>query len=103
MKQAHFGLDPVSKKTRRRVFLDEMQQVVPRAELVAVIAPQAPKPDKAKGGRPPFTRDAMLRIQCMQQWFGLSDPAMEEALQATPMLREFAGLAGLARMPDEPT
>jgi transposase, IS5 family len=103
MKQAHFGLDPVLKKTRRRVFLDEMERVVPWAELVALIAPHAPKPDKVKGGRPPFALDAMLRIHCMQQWFGLSDPAMEEALHDTPMLREFAGLAGQARMPDETT
>ena len=103
MKQAHFGLDPVLKRTRRRVFLDEMQQVVPWAELVALIAPYAPKPNKAKGGRPPFAVDTMLRVRCMQQWFGLSDPAMEEALHDTPMLREFAGLAGMARMPDETT
>ncbi len=103
MMQTHFGLDPVLRKTRRRVFLDEMQQVVPWSDLVALIAPHAPVPNKAKGGRPPFALDAMLRIHCLQQWFGLSDPAMEEALHDTPMLREFAGLAGLCRMPDETT
>lgn len=46
----------------------------------------------------------MLRIHFMQQWFGLSDPAMEEALHDVPLYREFAGLdAGVTRMPDEST
>jgi IS5 family transposase len=46
----------------------------------------------------------MLRIHFMQQWFGLSDPAMEESLHDVPLYREFAGLdAGLSRLPDEST
>ena len=46
----------------------------------------------------------MLRIHFMQQWFGLSDPAMEEALHDVPLYREFAHLdAGATRMPDEST
>jgi len=40
----------------------------------------------------------------MQQWFGYSDPGMEEALHDVPMLREFAGLdAGEDVVPDETT
>jgi transposase, IS5 family len=103
MKQAKLGFDPIAKKTRRSVFLDEMEKVVPWGELVALVEPHAPKADKAKGGRPPFAVNAMLRVHFMQQWFGLGDLAMEEALHDTPMLREFAGLSGLARMPDEST
>jgi IS5 family transposase len=46
----------------------------------------------------------MLRIHFMQQWFSLSDPAMEEALHDTPIYREFAGLDnGMSRIPDETT
>ena len=46
----------------------------------------------------------MLHIHFMQQWFGLSDPAMEEALFDVPMYREFAQLPeGLVRLPDEST
>jgi IS5 family transposase len=41
----------------------------------------------------------MLRIHFMQQWFGLSDMAMEEALFHTPMHRHFAGLDSMARLP----
>jgi IS5 family transposase len=46
----------------------------------------------------------MLRIHYLQQWFGLSDPAMEEALHDMPVYREFAKLDGvLDRLPDEST
>jgi transposase, IS5 family len=59
---------------------------------------------KAKTGRPPFGIETMLRIHYLQQWFGLSDPAMEEALHDVPLYREFAKLEGVtARLPDETT
>ena len=45
----------------------------------------------------------MLRIHFMQQWFTLSDPAMEEAFFDTPLYREFAQLEEFARLPDEST
>ena len=80
-----------------------MDLVVPWVELVALIAPHAPTPG-AKGGRPPFSVQTMLRIHFLQQWFNLSDPAMEEALYDTPMFREFVGLdAGEDNLPDEST
>ena len=95
------GFELVTKKTRKRQFLDEMNLVVPWSELVGLIQPHAPT---GKTGRPPFVVSTMLRIHFMQQWFGLSDPAMEEALHDVPLYREFAGLdAGATRMPDEST
>jgi len=95
------GFEIVTKRTRKREFLDEMNQVVPWAELIALIEPHAPA---GKTGRPPFAVSIMLRIHFLQQWFGLSDPAMEEALHDVPLYREFAGLdAGVTRMPDEST
>jgi IS5 family transposase len=45
----------------------------------------------------------MLRIHCLQLWWNLSDPAMEEELHERPLYRRFAGLEGAARMPDETT
>jgi len=94
----------VTKRTRKRVFLDEMSLVVPWTELVGLIQPFAPTGAGAKGGRPSFALETMLRIHFLQQWFGLSDPAMEEALHDTPLYCEFARLdAGMARMPDETT
>ena len=101
MKQTDLGLNLTSKRTRKREFLDEMNLVVPWAELIALISPFAPE---GKKGRPPFAVGRMLRIHFMQQWFGLSDPAMEEALHDTPLYREFAGLDNwTSRLPDEST
>ena len=97
------GFERKTKRTRKREFLDEMNLVVPWAELVSLIAPHAPAAG-AKGGRPPFAVETMLRIHFLQQWFNLSDPAMEEALYDTPMFREFAGLdMGEDNLPDEST
>ena len=101
MKQSDLGLNLTSKRTRKREFLDEMNCVAPWAELVALVAPFAPD---GKRGRPPFAVETMLRLHFMQQWFGLSDPAMEEALHDVPLYREFAGLDNwTTRLPDEST
>jgi transposase, IS5 family len=97
------GYERKTKRTRKREFLDEMNLVVPWAELVGLVTPHAPARG-AKGGRPPFAVETMLRIHFLQQWFNLSDPAMEEALYDTPMFREFAGLdVGEDHLPDEST
>ena len=97
------GYERKTKRTRKREFLDEMNLVVPWAELVSLIAPHAPAPG-AKGGRPPFAVETMLRIHFLQQWFNLSDPAMEEALYDMALFREFVGLdAGEDNLPDEST
>jgi len=75
--------------------------VIPWSELLALIAPHAPA---GKTGRPPFPAEVMLRIHLLQQFFGHSDPAMEEALHDIPLYREFAHLdAGITRLPDEST
>jgi IS5 family transposase len=103
MDQMTFGLDPLPKKTRKEVFLDEMNQVVPWAVLVALIQPHARGAHQALGGRPPFPIETMLRIHCLQLWWNLSDPAMEEELHERPLYRRFVGLEGAARMPDETT
>ena len=103
MNQSTLGLDPLPKKTRKEVFLDEMNQVVPWAALVALIQPHARGAHQTLGGRPPFAVETMLRIHCLQLWWNLSDPAMEEELHERPLYRRFVGLDGAARMPDETT
>ena len=101
MKQLGLGLNLSTKKTRKRELLEEMERVVPWAVLVQIVEPHYPR---AKTGRPPFAIETMLRIHYLQQWFGLSDPAMEEALHDVPLYREFARLDGAtARLPDETT
>ena len=101
MKQISLGLNLSTKKTRKREFLDEMERVVPWKALVQIIEPYWPK---SKTGRPPFAIETMLRIHYLQHWFGLSDPAREEALHDVPLYLEFAGLSsGASRIPDEST
>lgn len=100
MKQATLNLSLSAKKTRKQVFLQQMDQVVPWTALVELIAPYYPE---GKTGRPPFSLMTMLRIHFMQQWFTLTDPAMEEAFFDTPLYREFAQLEEFGRLPDEST
>ena len=88
------------KKTRREVFLEEMEQVVPWKALLKVIEPHYPM---AGRGRRPYPLLAMLRVHLMQNWFALSDPAMEEALYEIASLRHFAGLKLSEAIPDETT
>ncbi len=98
---ATVGFELATKRTRKRQFLEEMNLIVPWRELVNLISPHAPV---SMMGRPPFAVETMLRIHFMQQWFGLSDPAMEEAMHDTPVMCQFAQLdSGLSRLPDEST
>lgn len=75
-----------------------MEQVVPWAALVALIAPYYPE---GRTGRSPFSLLTMLRIHFMRQEFTLSDPATEEAFFDTPLYREFDQLDEFGRLPDE--
>ena len=89
------------KRTRREMFLAEMEQVVPWTALLALIEPHYPT--TGRPGRQPYALATMLRIHFLQQWYALSDPAMEEALFDTPVMRRFARLSGLDNIPDETT
>jgi IS5 family transposase len=88
------------KKTRREIFLAEMEQVVPWKSLLNLIEPFYPV---AGQGRHPYPLDTMLRVHLMQNWFGLSDPAMEEALYEITPMRVFARLSLTEAIPDETT
>src|SRR5437764_12763948 len=95
------GFEQYTRKTRRAIFLEEMEQVVPWGELCALVAPHYPQPGK---GRRPVGVERMLRIYFLQQWFNLSDPAAEEALYDSAVLRHFAGIdLGSEPVPDETT
>ena len=91
------------KPTRREKFLAEMSTVVPWKELSAVIEPYYPKASSV-GGRPAVGLERMLRIHCLQLWFNLSDPAVEEALYDSLAMRAFVGIdLGREPVPDETT
>jgi transposase, IS5 family len=89
------------KQTRRDKFLAEMEQVVPWARLVERLRPLYPKGER---GRPPMGLERMLRIHFLQQWYGLADGAMEDALYDSQALRGFAGIdLTVAAVPEETT
>src|SRR5437899_911698 len=95
------GFEQYTRKTRRAIFLEEMEQVVPWGELCALVAPHYPQPGK---GRRPVGVERMLRIYFLQQWFNLSDPGVEEALYDSAVMRQFVGIdLGCEPVPDETT
>jgi transposase, IS5 family len=95
------GFERYTKKTRRAMFLEEMEQVVPWEKLCGLIEPHYPKPGN---GRRPKELEQMLRIYFVQQWFNLADPAVEEALYDSATLRQFVGIdLGAEPVPDETT
>lgn len=89
------------KQTKREKFLSEMDRVVPWDKLQGLIEPHYPK---AGNGRRPMPLERMVRIYFVQQWYGLSDPGMEEALYDIESVRRFAGIElGDVEIADETT
>lgn len=97
------GFEVYRKKTRKEVFLGEMDQIIPWKELSEAIRPYYP--DVPKGaGRRPIGLERMLRIHFLQHWFELSDPGAEEALYDSRAMRLFVGIdLGKEPVPDEST
>ena len=98
---ASLAYDNKKKKTKREKFLQEMDRVIPWKDLVQIIEGYYPK---AGNGRQPMPLEMMLRIYFMQQWYALSDPAMEDGLYDSESMRRFAGIDIAADViPDETT
>jgi IS5 family transposase len=105
MRQQSFASDDFEKyrkKTRKELFLEEMDRIIPWKALSKVIKPYYPKPKGA--GRRPIGIQRMLRIHFLQHWFELSDPGAEEALYDSRAMRQFVGIdLGKEPVPDETT
>lgn len=102
MRQASFSdlaYTHKKKTTRKERFLGEMDTILPWERLLKPIWKRYPKPGN---GRRPIPAEVMLRIYFMQQWYGLSDPAMEDSLYDIESMRRFAGV-GIDELPDEST
>jgi transposase, IS5 family len=82
--------DKKKKRTRRELFLEQMEQVVPWARLIEVIEPHYPK--SGKRGRPPIGLERMLRMYFVQQWYALADEAVEDAVYDSQALRNFMSI-----------
>ena len=88
------------RRTRKEIFLSRMDKLIPWNRLESIIEPHYPK---AGNGRRPYPLSTILRIHCMQQWYSLSDPAMEDALYEIASMRLFAGLSLDKSIPDHTT
>lgn len=97
--QAEFAAK--KKITRREKFLARMEEIIPWSRLLAVVEPFYPTGER---GRPPVGRARMLRIDFLQQWYGLADEALEDALYDSQALRGFARIdLAVAGVPDATT
>jgi hypothetical protein len=85
MNQTNFGLDPVPNKTRKKVFLEDLDQEVPWTQLVALITPHVRGAHEPLVGRPPLPVEVMLRIHCLQLWWCVSGMAAAEELHERPL------------------
>ena len=87
------------RRTRRELFLERMDGLIPW-RLEERIRPVYPKPGK---GRRPYPLAVMLRIHCVQLFYNLSDPGMEDLLYEAESVRRFVGLSLSEALPDETT
>jgi transposase, IS5 family len=95
------GFERYRRPTKRDVFLETMEQIVPWTQLCEVVESYYPK---GQGGRAPVGLERMLRMHFVQHWFNLADEACEEALLDSTALRRFVGIdLGRERVPDGTT
>ena len=92
--------DAKKHKTRRERFLERMDALIPWKQLTARIQRYYPK---AGNGRKPYPLDVMLRVHCVQLFYNLSDPMMEDTLYEVDSVRRFCGLSLSGPIPDEST
>ena len=89
------------RKTRREKFLERMDALIPWKRLEKGIRRHYPK--GGGKGRPPYSLSVMLRIHCVQLFYNLSDPAMEDMLYEIESVRRFVGVKLGGPIPDETT
>ena len=87
------------RKSHREVFPERMDKLIPWKQLEKKVAQHYLK---GQTGRPPYPLPTMLRVHCMQLFYNLSDPAIQDALYEIESMRHFARLK-LDRLPDETT
>ncbi len=103
MDQATFSeleYDNKKRKTRREKFLERMDSLIPWQKLEKKIRRHYPKRGR---GRPPYPLSVMLRVHCVQLFYNLSDPTMEDMLYEIESVRRFVGLRLSGPLPDETT
>lgn len=77
------------RRTKREEFLRQMDELIPWAECVEMIAPHYPAGSR---GRPPREIEQMLRMLLLQAWFNLSDEGVEDAIYDSYAMKTFMGV-----------
>jgi len=75
-----------ARKSKRELFLDRMEQLVPWADLQMLLEKHELPSEISHA---PVGLSILLRTYFLQQWFNLSDAGAEEALYESPILRNF--------------
>ena len=83
--------------------LQVLDKHVDFAALAAEVDQAAPRPDRSRGGRPPFPTEVMVRILLLQQLFNLSDEQMEFQLLDRMSFLRFTRLIDTSQIPDRTT
>lgn len=79
------------RKTRKEIFLERMEKLIPWEAIIKLIEPHYPKVG-SKGGRPPIGIEKMLRMLLIAAWFNLSDEGTEDAVTENQTIRLFVGV-----------
>jgi len=87
---------------RTKEFLDKCNRLINWQQMAAPLADLF-KDDPSQGGRPHWPLITMLKCAMLQQWFGLSDPQLEEQLRDRISFRQFIDLSLADTTPDETT
>ena len=89
-------------QTKREIFLQEMEEMIPWEECVRMIEPYY---SSGKRGRPPREIEQMLRMLLLQVWFNLSDEGIEDEIYDSYAMKTFMGVdfAAGERVPDATT
>ena len=84
-----YEYDVRKRPTKRDIFLERMDGLIPWKTWVELIAPCYPA---GKRGRPPRGIETMLRMMMLQDWFSLSDEGLEDAIYDSYAFRKFMGI-----------
>jgi IS5 family transposase len=78
------------KKTRREIFLEKMEEIVPLGLFCECVKPYY----YVRGnGRPPIELEVMLRMYLISNWYNLSDEATEDLIYENQAVRRYVGIA----------
>ena len=99
LRQVSFADGLVNQRAGRNSWMDEIDELIDWSAVVKLL-------DGIYGsdeGRPSYPLLTYVKLLLLQQWYGLSDPGLEEAVDDRLSFRRFAGLPLDESVPDHST